>query len=337
MATPASASPGQDAPTDTSYETICGAPDTSYETVGGAPFWGPTYGLVGRICRHPEISLVEFRNEEAKEDEKAILLEGGSLPSASPRARNESASPILRFLLMDETFLLENRLTLRAMSEFGLLLAYFYLCDRTNLFGESTKSYNRDLFLFLYFLLIVVAAMTSFTIHKDKSPFSGRSILYLNRHQTEEWKGWMQVLFLMYHYFAASEMYNAIRVFIAAYVWMTGFGNFSYYYVRKDFSFARFAQIERWMEKLEETEVKKRIAVKAAVVTNSLLVSYRLFELTNTLKMAFVPSKDDKRLTYNILVAVATSLVLYSLSFMLLKVSQLQISLIVNVSFKWKS
>ncbi|XP_052482924.1 protein REDUCED WALL ACETYLATION 1 [Gossypium raimondii] len=54
---------------------------------------------------------------------------------------------------------------------------------------------------------------------------------------------WMQVLFFMYHYFAASEIYNAIRIFIAAYVWMTGFGNFSYYYVRKDFSLARFAQM----------------------------------------------------------------------------------------------
>lgn len=53
-----------------------------------------------------------------------------------------------------------------------------------------------------------------------------------------------QVLFLMYHYFAASEIYNAIRVFIAAYVWMTGFGNFSYYYIRKDFSLARFAQVK---------------------------------------------------------------------------------------------
>jgi hypothetical protein len=52
-----------------------------------------------------------------------------------------------------------------------------------------------------------------------------------------------QVLFLMYHYFAATEIYNAIRVFIAAYVWMTGFGNFSYYYIKKDFSLARFAQV----------------------------------------------------------------------------------------------
>ncbi|WVZ24468.1 hypothetical protein V8G54_003012 [Vigna mungo] len=55
--------------------------------------------------------------------------------------------------------------------------------------------------------------------------------------------GFFPVLFLMYHYFAATEIYNAIRVFIAAYVWMTGFGNFSYYYVRKDFSLARFAQM----------------------------------------------------------------------------------------------
>lgn len=47
----------------------------------------------------------------------------------------------------------------------------------------------------------------------------------------------------MYHYFAATEIYNAIRIFIAAYVWMTGFGNFSYYYIRKDFSVARFAQV----------------------------------------------------------------------------------------------
>ncbi|KAG9145850.1 hypothetical protein Leryth_020190 [Lithospermum erythrorhizon] len=85
--------------------------------------------------------------------------------------------------------------------------------------------------------------MTSLKKHHDKSAFSGKSLLYLNRHQTEEWKGWMQVLFLMYHYFAATEIYNAIRIFIAAYVWMTGFGNFSYYYIRKDFSVARFTQM----------------------------------------------------------------------------------------------
>ncbi|XP_028052256.1 protein REDUCED WALL ACETYLATION 2-like [Camellia sinensis] len=119
---------------------------------------------------------------------------GGGLQSASPKAWSSPVtSHVVRFLLMGETFLLENRLTLRAISEFGVLLIYFYLCDRTIIFGESKKSYNRDRFLFLYFLLIIVLAITSFKIHHDKSPISGKSILYLNRHQTEEWKGWMQV------------------------------------------------------------------------------------------------------------------------------------------------
>ena len=50
-----------------------------------------------------------------------------------------------------------------------------------------------------------------------------------------------QVLFLLYHYFEAREMYNAIRIFIAGYVWMTGYNNFSYYYKYKDYSIARQA------------------------------------------------------------------------------------------------
>ncbi|XP_039067167.1 protein REDUCED WALL ACETYLATION 2-like isoform X1 [Hibiscus syriacus] len=194
---------------------------------------------------HSDVNLVEIGNGAVKEEDRAVLLEGGGLQSGSPKARSSTSSfsPILKFLMMDGTFLVENRLTLRAISEFGVPLVYYYLCDRTDVFASSQKNYNRDLFWFLYFLLIIVSAITSFKIHHDKPPFSGKSILYLNRHQTEEWKGWMQVLFLMYHYFAATEIYNAIRIFIAAYVWMTGFGNFSFYYVRKDFSLARFAQV----------------------------------------------------------------------------------------------
>ncbi|KAG2541242.1 protein REDUCED WALL ACETYLATION 3-like isoform X1 [Panicum virgatum] len=192
--------------------------------------------------RHSDVNLAVMDNSSVKEDQTLLLEEGGQAVAAKP-AYTSFTSQMLRLFFMDQMLLLENRLTLRAISEFGGYLLYFYICDRTDLLGESAKNYSRDLFLFLYFLLIIVAAMTSFKVHQDKSAFTGKSILYLNRHQTEEWKGWMQVLFLMYHYFNAKEIYNAIRVFIAAYVWMTGFGNFSYYYVRKDFSLGRFAQM----------------------------------------------------------------------------------------------
>lgn len=53
----------------------------------------------------------------------------------------------------------------------------------------------------------------------------------------------MQVLFLLYHYFEAKEAYNGIRVLIAGYVWMTGYGNFHYYYRSNDYCVGRFAQM----------------------------------------------------------------------------------------------
>ena len=55
----------------------------------------------------------------------------------------------------------------------------------------------------------------------------------LGREQTEEWKGWMQFIFLLYHYFHAEEVYNSVRVMITCYVWMTGFGNFSFFYIKQ--------------------------------------------------------------------------------------------------------
>lgn len=53
------------------------------------------------------------------------------------------------------------------------------------------------------------------------------------------------MLFLLYHYFQTHQLYNAIRVFIAAYVWMTGFGNFAYYYKTNDFHLPRYARLHR--------------------------------------------------------------------------------------------
>ena len=50
-------------------------------------------------------------------------------------------------------------------------------------------------------------------------------------------------LFIMYHYCAAAPIYNVIRVFICAYVWMTGYGNFIYFTSTGNFCLGRFIQM----------------------------------------------------------------------------------------------
>jgi hypothetical protein len=94
-------------------------------------------------------------------------------------------------------------------SFFWELFSQYFVCICA-VVAESCTSY----ILFLFCVPIV------FSNHRDNNT-SNYSVSCL------------QVLFLIYHYFAATEIYNSIRVFIAAYVWMTGFGNLSTITLRK--------------------------------------------------------------------------------------------------------
>ena len=157
----------------------------------------PNLGIVenGEIP-HPKAVLVNER-----ENERNIGQEN-SVPGKSP----SQASTVVRPPL--ENFL-------QSVAMFGVIMFLYYLCDDIHYFPATERTYSRDLFWFLVLLLVAVAAGLTRKETPDK---------ILNREQTEEWKGWMQVMFVWYHYFKAAETYNAVRVFIAAYVWMTGFG-----------------------------------------------------------------------------------------------------------------
>eukprot|EP00567_Pseudictyota_dubia_P004649 CAMPEP_0197445426 /NCGR_PEP_ID=MMETSP1175-20131217/10646_1 /TAXON_ID=1003142 /ORGANISM="Triceratium dubium, Strain CCMP147" /LENGTH=446 /DNA_ID=CAMNT_0042976381 /DNA_START=176 /DNA_END=1516 /DNA_ORIENTATION=- len=86
-----------------------------------------------------------------------------------------------------------------------------------------------------------VAALASMQRDEKKSS----RVVLLSRAQTEEWKGWMQWAFIMYHYYRMYSVYNEIRVFVSAYVWMTGFGNFLYFDKKHDFSIERM--VSMWL------------------------------------------------------------------------------------------
>lgn len=72
---------------------------------------------------------------------------------------------------------------------------------------------------------------------------SSSNLQLLNRPQTEEWKGWMQSMFILYHYYRVYSVYNWIRVFVSSYVWMTGFGNFLYFDKKHDYSIERMVSM----------------------------------------------------------------------------------------------
>lgn len=143
-------------------------------------------------------------------------------------------------------------------SVLGLILFYAYICEYHPPYAHSEKNYDADLFFFLTFLLFVVSAYTwKKHDHSDEKPANAIDTVdgiktieepndkteVLNRDQTEEWKGWMQFMFLLYHYYHAEPVYNSIRIMITCYVWMTGFGNFSFFYLKSDYGTVRVLQM----------------------------------------------------------------------------------------------
>lgn len=210
------------------------------------------------VARGLKLDCTAKRTDEARENDASNAdAEGGGVSAAAEQkmapANNDASSGaalatsandrylpglsngVTRALLLDRAQLSASHACLADAVEMGGHVVAFFVCDRTGLFPDASKSYSRDVFWFIYGTLVVVSV--AYSLCKDKTPG------LLNRDQTEEWKGWMQVLFLLYHYYNAGDLYNAIRIFIAAYVWMTGFGNFSYYHVRRDFSIGRFVQM----------------------------------------------------------------------------------------------
>jgi hypothetical protein len=143
---------------------------------------------------------------------------------------------------------------LHHLTVLGMILLYAYICEYHPPFPHSAKSYDRDEFAFLTILLIIASIFSwrhndpDNDIQQVRDP--GTKVIpaqaatdVLNRDQTEEWKGWMQFMFLLYHYHHAEEVYNLIRILITCYVWMTGFGNFSFFYLKGDYGIVRLLQM----------------------------------------------------------------------------------------------
>ena len=76
------------------------------------------------------------------------------------------------------------------MAKLGFIMALTYICEYHWIYPHSGKEYNRDLFLFIILIFFLYGI---YTIKPTKD------LTLLSRDQTEEWKGWMQFIFLLYH------------------------------------------------------------------------------------------------------------------------------------------
>ena len=100
----------------------------------------------------------------------------------------------------------KTRSTLRHALFVGLIMMYAYINEHTSLLPKMGKTYSPDFFMFLTGILFVGSVLT---IKKSRGNAD-----VLNRDQTEEWKGWMQFLFLSastYVAFAHNTQFVCLR------------------------------------------------------------------------------------------------------------------------------
>ncbi|KIW04771.1 hypothetical protein, variant [Verruconis gallopava] len=157
-----------------------------------------------------------------------------------PRANRLEASADLRSILPPLTVI-------------GLAMAYSFVADRSQLFTKARKVYHLSELVMLTMFAFAVGLLT---IRKTKEAQMRRSSTkevfvtmgpaFLSREQTDEWKGWMQIIVLLYHWTAADtqlSFYILLRLVIASYLFITTYGHTMHFYRQQDYTLRRLADV----------------------------------------------------------------------------------------------
>ncbi|KAL8950351.1 MAG: hypothetical protein Q9222_003603 [Ikaeria aurantiellina] len=141
----------------------------------------------------------------------------------------------------------------RAFGILGLIVLYCFVADRTQVFNKVHKHFTYQDLSFLSISGLVIGTLSirrsSAEMSQGRHSVAGLQFQdqpFLSRDQTDEWKGWMQLLILIYHYTGASKIlwtYEIIRILVASYLFMTGFGHTVFFHRKQDFSLKRCASV----------------------------------------------------------------------------------------------
>ena len=138
----------------------------------------------------------------------------------------------------------------KAFGVVGMALVYAFYADRTQLFEKAQKQYSYTDFKALLAAAFLVGLLTvrrsGDLTHQGTAAYNRSNQSFLSRDQSDEWKGWMQIIILAYHYTGASKVlviYQFIRLLVASYLFLTGFGHTVFYIKKPDYSLRRFALV----------------------------------------------------------------------------------------------
>lgn len=179
-------------------------------------------GIDGSNCNH---NLGDTPNESS-DNGNVTLISGAMVPSTSERM----------FTTCQEQLFI-------CLAKLSMAIVFMFLCDRTNFFMKENKYFN--LANFVLPIVYMFALGTFFNELQPETTHPG-AISILSKNQTDEWKGWMQLVVLIYNLSSAESnlrIYMIIRMLLSSYLFLTGFGHFTYFYKTGDLSIRRFIQI----------------------------------------------------------------------------------------------
>ncbi|KAK3112344.1 hypothetical protein LTR53_011475 [Teratosphaeriaceae sp. CCFEE 6253] len=142
------------------------------------------------------------------------------------------------------------RTALRACCAFMAAVSLQYVADRTRIFEQAARLPLQT--PNLYGMIVVIVLIGLVSIRRSKSPKhlnpgdTQPDQPFLPRDQSDEWKGWMQALIIVYHYnmaWSALWFWEIIRLAVSSYLFLTGFGHTVYFLQKRDYSLRRVVAV----------------------------------------------------------------------------------------------
>lgn len=203
------------------------------------------------ICLMDDNEIAGSNLLDEQQEDANMLITNQSFTSDYPSITPPHYQAEIRYLRSSG---LDNDLVMQ-LAQLGAIVIYFFICDQTNFFMKENKYFTLANFLlpitYVFALGLFFTEQQQTGAHQGSDtqapmPTPSSSSFILDRNQTNEWKGWMQLVILIYNMSGANKnvrIYMLIRVLLSSYLFLTGYGHFTYFWETKDLSIKRLWRV----------------------------------------------------------------------------------------------